>query len=57
VSVWSQLLRDIAADPPSAQRTMVDILNEPDSRGLACAHTPDLAPWLPANIPLADHVQ
>ena len=34
VNVWTQLLRDIVADPISQQRTMVDILNEPDSRGL-----------------------
>jgi hypothetical protein len=34
VNSWAQLLRDIVADQISAQRVMVDILNEPDSRGL-----------------------
>ena len=43
VDVWAQLLRDIAADPPSQQRVMVDILNEPDSRGLACVFWPGQA--------------
>ena len=40
VDVWTQLLRDITADPISQQRVMVDILNEPDSRGLACTRWP-----------------
>lgn len=34
VSAWTQLLKDIVADTASSQRVMVDILNEPDSRGL-----------------------
>ena len=37
VKAWAQLLKDIVADPVSQQRVMVDILNEPDSRGLECA--------------------
>lgn len=36
VQVLTQLLTDIVADPISKQMTMVDILNEPDSRGLRC---------------------
>lgn len=31
VNQWTQLLTDIVSDPPSAQRVMVDILNEPDA--------------------------
>ena len=37
VQVWTQLLTDIVSDPISQQMTMVDILNEPDSRGLRCS--------------------
>ena len=36
VQVWTQLLTDVVSDPISKQMTMVDILNEPDSRGLGC---------------------
>ena len=34
VNLWTQLLTDIVSDPPSAQRVMVDILNEPDAKGI-----------------------
>ncbi|BDA41274.1 probable endoglucanase E1 [Coccomyxa sp. Obi] len=43
VKAWAQLLTDIVADPASQQRVMVDILNEPDSRGLKWqGTTPDM---------------
>ena len=34
VALWKQLMTDVVADEASAQRVMVDILNEPDSRGV-----------------------
>ena len=34
---WTQLMRDITSDPVAKAMVMVDILNEPDSRGLTCA--------------------
>ena len=34
VNLWTQLLTDIVSDPPSAQRVMVDILNEPDAKAI-----------------------
>lgn len=37
VKAWTQLLKDIVADKASSQQVMVDILNEPDSRGLKYA--------------------
>jgi hypothetical protein len=37
VKAWTQLLKDIVADQASSQQVMVDILNEPDSRGLKYA--------------------
>jgi hypothetical protein len=40
VAYWAQLLRDIVADPVSAGRVMVDLLNEPDARGLRRAAPP-----------------
>ncbi len=40
MKAWAQLLKDIVADPASQQRVMVDILNEPDSRGLKYAFLP-----------------
>lgn len=43
VTMWAQLLRDIVKDPASRGRVMVDLLNEPDARGLRCA----ALPWAP----------
>ena len=31
---WADLARDLAADPVTRNRVMLDILNEPDSRGI-----------------------
>ena len=31
---WADLMSRSYADPPSRQRVMVDILNEPDARGI-----------------------
>ncbi len=48
VAYWVQLLRDIVADPVSAGRVMVDLLNEPDARGLRRA-APLAQPRLPVS--------
>ena len=34
VKYWVQLMTDVVADPTSAQRVMVDLINEPDHAGL-----------------------
>ena len=36
VAMWAQLLGDIVKDPVAKGRVMVDLLNEPDARGLRC---------------------
>lgn len=33
VTYWTELMKDIAADPTSRKRVMIDILNEPDHAG------------------------
>ena len=48
VAYWAQLLRDLVADPVTAGRVMVDLLNEPDARGLRCA-APPAPPCLPVS--------
>ena len=35
--MWAQLLGDIVSDPVAKGRVMVDLLNEPDARGLRCS--------------------
>ncbi|KAK9838511.1 hypothetical protein WJX81_004175 [Elliptochloris bilobata] len=43
-ALWAQLLSDIVVDPASKNRVMVDILNEPDARGLGWSGTsPDMS--------------
>lgn len=37
VAMWAQLLGDIVSDPVAKGRVMVDLLNEPDARGLRCS--------------------
>ena len=40
VQSWKELARDIAADPVMRNRVMLDIINEPDSRGIKWATGP-----------------
>ena len=44
---WTQLMMDITSDPVSKAMVMVDILNEPDSRGLTCGAPPLLGSLCP----------
>ena len=47
VSYYKQLLTDIAADTPSVNRVIVDIINEPDHTGYAWdkVHTRSCTAW------------